>query len=832
MQVPGVRNRRSSSPAFLRWVTRLLGLTAFLRLLTACGEPPSAVPLPDGIPDRVDARASSLVPAAFADAGFEPGRVLVRFSPGADAPGLARANGASLVREFMSGAWIARVPEGREQEVAEALARNPGVVFAEPDFRRVFGDPLCPDCTRPPDGFFEWQWNMHNDGDVDLGLGLVTQTGAVDADIDWLEAYDLLGPTPEGTVRIGILDTGIRDTHVDFCGKAVTWRNFYAGGSATPIDDHGHGTHVAGIAGACANNTYGGVVGVAYGPGMDFVVGKVCAIDGTCLASAISEAIVWATDTGANVINMSFGDTQQSQAEADALAYAASQNVLPVCAAGNDAVRSILFPAADPNCVAVTATDFGDELASYSSFGPQAEVSAPGGDTEDYLLGTSMIVSTWMGYDEDYVATLGTSMAAPHVTGLAALLWALGVTDASDVRTCLRSTADDLGTPGWDEHFGWGRINMHQAVLNVATCADGGGGGGPGENVPPAPSFTHSCSALTCTFNGAASWDPDGEITSYDWSFGDGATASGVSVTHTYDAPGTYTAQLTVTDDAGASASTSSTFSIGVMHIGALEGWSEAARRNRWQAFLDVTVVDDGGAPVEGAEVSSGWSGATLGQDTRLTDASGVASFATESIRGDGSVTFTVTAVTHPAMVHEPALDVGRTVQVTPPNEPPQADFVESCGELECSFTDTSSDPDGTIVSWLWDFGDGTTSSERNPTHAYGASGDRLVRLTVTDDAGATGVRERWIFVPEIDAGIILTATQSKVKGENQVHLTWTNGEFFILDILRNGQTLETTEVGTSEYLDLLGRKVEPSYTYQVCVPVSNICSNEVTVTF
>jgi thermitase len=259
----------------------------------------------------------------------------------------------------------------------QALRRNPNVTFAEPDYLRVFGDPLCPECTLPSDQLFEWQWNMHNDGVVDLGLGLEMPTNAVDADIDWLEAFQLLGPAPAGAVKIGVLDTGIRSTHTDFCGKAVTWKDFYANPSATPFDPHGHGTHVSGIAGACADNSGLGVTGIAYGPNMDFVVGKVCAVDGTCLASAISEAIYWAVDQGANVINMSFGDTVQSSAEAQALAYAAQNNVLAVCAAGNDAVRSVLFPAADPNCVAVSATDFGDELASYSSFGPEVEVWRP-----------------------------------------------------------------------------------------------------------------------------------------------------------------------------------------------------------------------------------------------------------------------------------------------------------------------------------------------------------------------------------------------------------------------------------------------------------------------
>ncbi len=820
-------------PRFGRWLARVLGLAAILFFLVACGEQPPTEPASLTPTASGEAGARNLTPGPRQDAGYEPGRVLVRFQPGSDGAAIAAAHGASLARPFIPGAWIARVPAGRELAVAQALARNPGVAFAEPDYRRVFNDPLCPECDRPTDELFEWQWNMHNDGYVDLGLGLGGTTGQVDGDIDWLEAFDLLGPSPQGAVKIGVLDTGIRSTHQDFCGKSVTWRNFYDPASTTPVDDHGHGTHVSGIAGACANNT-SGVVGVAYGPNMEFVVGKVCAADGTCLASAIAEAIVWAADNGANVLNMSFGDTQQSQAEADALAYAAGRNVLPVCAAGNDGIRAVLFPAADPNCVAVSATDWGDELASYSSYGPQVEVSAPGGDTEDFFIGTSMIVSTWRGFDTDYVSTAGTSMAAPHVTGLAALLWSLGLDNAQDVRSCLRSTADDLGPAGWDESFGWGRINMHQAVLNWSACVGGGGGGGgePGENVAPSASFVRSCDALSCTFEGGGSWDPDGQVVAWDWTFGDGATGSGEMASHTYDAPGTYTVGLTVTDDQGATGTESVTFSLGSMHVGGLDGWSEAGKGNRWRAFLEVTVVDNSGSPVSGAAVSVGWAGDALGQDTRLTDAAGVASFATANIRGAGAVTFTVTGVTHGSMVHAPDLDVARTLVVESPNDAPQADFVESCGELVCSFTDTSSDPDGEIVSWFWEFGDGATSTEASPTHTYAGSGDRFVQLTVTDDKGATASRARIIFVPDLGLEIVLTASTTKLKGSNEVHLAWEFSDPLAMEIRRDGSVIHTTDGSTPTWTDVLGRKVNSSYTYQVCVELSSVCSNEVTVSF
>lgn len=821
LSLPSLRVRREPSALLALWA---------LILSSACVDGPVA---PSTAMDGVPAAA---VLQERPEAGHEPGRVLVGFRPGADGSAVAQTLGATLSREFIPGAWIANVPEGTERSVARALSQNPNVVFAEPDYRRVFDDPLCPDCSLPSDGLFEWQWNLHNDGDVDLGLGLTLPTNAVDSDIDWLEAFQVLGTAPQGAVRIGVLDTGIRATHTDFCGKAVTWKDFYENPSSTPFDPHGHGTHVSGIAGACADNGGSGVAGIAYGPNMEFVVGKVCAVDGTCLASAISEAIYWAVDAGANVLNMSFGDTAQSSAEAQALQYAAQNNVLPVCAAGNDGVRSVLFPAADPNCVAVSATDNGDDRASYSSFGPQVELSAPGGDIEDVLFGTSMIVSTWSGSDADYLQTMGTSMAAPHVTGLAAMLYSLGVTSAADIRTCLRNTADDLGSVGWDEEFGWGRINMHQAVLQAGSCATGGGGN-PGGNIAPTAVLTHACAVSSCSFDGSGSWDADGQVVAHAWDFGDGNSATGATANHTYGSPGTYLVRLTVTDDDDAVGTSSAQVTIGVIHVSDLEAWSESGRGSRWQAYLAVTVTDAGESPVSGATVQASWSGAAGGGGTSVTDASGVATFATGNIRGDGLVTFTVTSVSHPAMSYDPALDGdadgdsdGRTIIIGPPNEAPRAGFVESCDALVCTFTDASTDADGSIVSWAWDLGDGGTSTEQSPTHTYALSLFYLVTLTVTDDQGAMSTESRLVFVPPIDGGLVLTGSVSKDRGSKQIDLQWTGGSGEVVDLYRDGVIIEYS-LDASSYTDVIGR-ASGSYTYRVCETFTNLCSNDLTIDY
>lgn len=689
------------------------------------------------------------------------GRVLVRIDPAAPsgAATVASVGSIDLEREIAPGLWVARVDIGEEKSVAEALTGSSSVMYAEPDYVRTLADPLCPSCRKPNDHLFEWQWNMHNDGDVDLGYGFLEPTGAVDADIDWLEAYDLLGPNPSGAVRIGILDSGVRASHEDICGKVVLQKNFY-NGSPNADDDYGHGTHVAGIAGACADNQGKGIVGVAYGPDMKFVVGKVCAADGTCEVSAIVEAIRWAAENGVNVLNMSFGDVRQSQAEAEALQYAADHGVLMVCAAGNDGTASVYFPAADPNCVAVTATNWRDQRSSFSSYGAQAELAAPGGDIESWL-GLSYIASSWAGFDGDYVLTAGTSMAAPHVAGLAALLYAIGLRDPWQIRTCLRTTADDLGPPGWDPEFGYGRINVFNAVSNIGSCATGEG------NATPAARFTFTCSGFGCTFDASPSSDLDGTIVDHRWDFGDGGVASGRFVSHTFPATGTYPVTLTVTDNQGDSGSFTRITSIGGLHVADLEG-SVVPLGSGWEAGLSVKVTDSDGAPVSDARVSASWTGAASGSATQTTDVAGLAVFQTGEILSGSSVTFVVDDVAHPSFVYHPAANAdadgdsdGTTLTVTAGDNGPTAGFTWNCGQYDavvngyvCTFTDLSTVLGGSIVGWKWDFGvyGVAPSTEQNPTVVYpyaaGLVLPYLVTLTVTDSQGRTALALNLVLVP------------------------------------------------------------------------------------
>lgn len=646
-----------------------------------------------------------------AGAGIVPGRLLVRFAPGADRAGIARAAGAEIQHEVIPGIWLAAVNAGREQAAAALLAHNPNVVFAEPDHLRVLVVEPCTTCVKPDDPLFEWQWNMHNDGDVDFGFAI--PTGKVGADIDWLEAYNQLGPTPTGTAHIGILDTGVRATHEDICGKVELQHNFLTG-TDNADDDYGHGTHVAAIAGACANNGKG-VVGVAYGPNMKFMVGKVCDANGECPSSAIAAGLVWLADHGANVVNMSFGDPAVSQTEYQGLQYAAAHGVLPFCAAGNEATNQILYPAAHPECVAVVATDWGDNLASYSSYGPQAELAAPGGDVQDPFFGTSYITSAWNGFDGDYAGAAGTSMATPHAAGLAALLFATGMTNPDEVRTRLRTTTDDLGAAGWDQYFGWGRINMFRAINDITN--PGGG------NAPPTASFTFSCTDLDCSFDASASADPDGSITQYDWDFGDGATDSGVTPSHTYAADGDYTVTLTVTDDASATGQSSQVVSV----MSTVPNQPPLASFIATCTYLSCTF-DASGSTDDGSIVDYSWDFGDGSSGNGVSTSHGYAA--------DGTYTVVLTVTDDVGANGTANQEV--TVSAAP-NNSPTASFTDRCRGATCRFNDRSSDSDGSIVSWSWNFGDGESSTAQSPTHTYTGEGQFIVQLTVTDDQGAPG---------------------------------------------------------------------------------------------
>jgi subtilisin family serine protease len=409
---------------------------------------------------------------------YVAGEILVRFTPGAARNEIAQQNRARPKEETrLQRLWILEVEEGEELIVANNLRMNPNVEFAEPNY--VYQVVPCGtgDCTLPNDPVFGAKWDLHNTGFVtDAGGNVVAETGTAGADIAWLEAYEYLnnlGATYQNTV-VGIIDTGIRASHQDMAGRVLGGRNYCPSffcliGTVNPnnwADDNGHGTHVAGIVGASGNNGVG-LSGVAWMDEIKFLAVKVCGGPlGLCNAAGITNGIIWAVDNGAHVLNLSLGGGAPSTATQNALQYALNNNVLPVCATGNDGANTVSYPAAFPQCMAVASSNWSDERSSYSNGGPEVEVSAPGGDLSDSQP-HSLILSSWHTGDAAYAYAAGTSMATPQVAGLAALLRASGMNSAAAIRERIRSTADDRGPEGFDIGHGHGRINVYRALTGM-----------------------------------------------------------------------------------------------------------------------------------------------------------------------------------------------------------------------------------------------------------------------------------------------------------------------------------------------------------------------------
>lgn len=272
----------------------------------------------------------------------------------------------------------------------------------------------------------------------------------IDAELVW----------PNGNVadpiKVGIIDTGISNTHPDLLSNIKGGINTI-NSRKNWNDDNGHGSHVAGVV-AALNNTIG-VIGV--GPAINLYAIKVLNASGSGYLSDVIEGIQWAVANGMQVINMSLGADSDVQSLHDAVIAAKNAGVVIVAAAGNSG-GSVIFPAAYPEVIAVSAIDQNNTIASWSSRGPEVDLAAPG----------VSIYSTYKG--TGYATLSGTSMATPHVSGVAALVLntPVGVYDVNsngrwdpdEVQKKLQDRAQDLGNTGFDYLYGWGLVNAYSAV--------------------------------------------------------------------------------------------------------------------------------------------------------------------------------------------------------------------------------------------------------------------------------------------------------------------------------------------------------------------------------
>lgn len=356
---------------------------------------------------------------------FVAGQILVRFNSGTSQAAInalhARLGGRLDSFIYGSDVQIVTVPTGQELAIIDAYNREPAVDYAEPDHK--YAALFTPNDT----SFASKQWDMTK--------------------INCQQAWDVTKGL--ATVKVAVLDTGIDTGHSDLASKVVLGKNF-SSTSTSFQDGHGHGTHCAGTVAAITNNAKG-VAGVGFNTSL--MVGKVLSNSGSGSTSWITSGINWAYQNGAKVISMSLGGGGNSTSMSNACTAAMNAGCVVVAAAGNSNTSTMSYPGAYTNVIGVGATTSTDARASYSNWGSWVDVAAPG----------SSIYSTYprSGTTDRYATMSGTSMACPHVAGLAALVWAssYGTTSAA-VRSRIESTGDTITT---DKPIGK-RINAARAV--------------------------------------------------------------------------------------------------------------------------------------------------------------------------------------------------------------------------------------------------------------------------------------------------------------------------------------------------------------------------------
>ncbi|MEB3222316.1 MAG: S8 family peptidase [Candidatus Sericytochromatia bacterium] len=344
------------------------------------------------------------------------------------------------------------LPAGTAAETAVSrMQGHPAVEFVEPDYvftvpRRVAGRPRAAGVRRlAAVGLGDPLWTDPQWGLTKIGMPQV---------------WGLNGGSP--SVTVAVIDTGVDPAHPDLAAAIVPGTSVLAN-STGPDDDHGHGTHVAGIIAASVADRKG-ISGVA--PNCRIMPVKVLNGEGKGDTGDIVAGLIWAVNHGAKVVNMSLGGAGGSRALASAVAYARSKDVLVVAAMGNEGENAQEYPAGYPGVMAVGATDRDDSVADFSNYGSWISVAAPGVDILSTLPRLPVGVNRLEGKDTLQDVMDGTSMAAPFVAGVAALVRSAQPTlTAPEVKARIERTCDDLGPRGFDERTGWGRINAAKALL-------------------------------------------------------------------------------------------------------------------------------------------------------------------------------------------------------------------------------------------------------------------------------------------------------------------------------------------------------------------------------
>jgi len=408
----------------------------------------------------------------------------------AQAQALARQHGGRILHVYDNA--VRGFAASMSATAAAAIARNPRVRYVEQDSVMTIVASQ-PNAT--------WGLDRIDQRNLPLNTTYTYDTSAVNVDV-----Y--------------IIDTGIRSTHVEFGGRVTNGFTAISDGNGTN-DCNGHGTHVSATVG-------GSIYGVAKSVELHPI--RVLGCNGSGSTSGVIAGVDWVRTNHSRpaVANMSLGGGVSTALD-DAVRNAIRSGVTFAIAAGNSNANACnSSPARVAEALTVGSTTSTDARSSFSNFGTCVDLFAPG----------SSITSAWNTSDTATNTISGTSMATPHVAGVAALYLAV---NPSATPSAVQAAIVNNATPNKVTGAGSGSPNrLLYSLFGAAPPAD----------LPPTAAFTFSCSGLTCTFNGSGSTDDQG-ITSYTWNFGDGQSGSGAVASHPYGASGTFTVVLTVTDTAG-----------------------------------------------------------------------------------------------------------------------------------------------------------------------------------------------------------------------------------------------------------------------------------------
>ena len=395
-----------------------------------------------------------------------PGQYIVMFR--GDAAPTAILNSINpaitILRSSSLGGRLITIPSDGVDTLLNKIAAHPSVEWVEPNHRRKA------QLTNPNDTSIATQYALSI-------VEAVKAWGIVPGQ------YLTSSTTGSGRLRVAVIDTGVDCTHPDFKNAGGSSVDSANGGqiamsaSLSPVvttispaactfqDDHGHGTHTAGIIAAAANNGKG-VAGLAYSA--EVMVIKALDSMGFGDDVAISTAIVGAVDGNAQIISMSLGGTGYSQSLQDALKYAWQHGVLVVCAAGNYNSSSLFYPADSNYALAVAATDSANAKATFSNYGNWIGIAAPGvsiySTVTTYDLGDGIV---------NYANMSGTSMSTPYVAALAALVQSASpqLSTTGTIQQIQKSATSGVAGGGWNQTFGYGVINAFKAVTSTYRSA-------------------------------------------------------------------------------------------------------------------------------------------------------------------------------------------------------------------------------------------------------------------------------------------------------------------------------------------------------------------------